>query len=86
MIVIRGDDPNTYPVIDPVSTVVLQADTRNVDTVIVAGRMLKHRGELVGADLRKARDDAASSLDYLLQHTEVQPHWVQSARSVQVTG
>ena len=86
VILIRGDDTNTYPVIDPVSTVVLQADTRNVDTVIVAGRVLKHRGELVGADLRKARDDAASSLDYLLQHTEVQPHWVQSSRSVQVTG
>jgi 5-methylthioadenosine/S-adenosylhomocysteine deaminase len=86
VVVIRGDDTNTYPVIDPVSTVVLQADTRNVDTVLVAGQVLKRGGELVGADLRKARDEAAGSLDYLLQHTQVQPHWVQSARSVQVTG
>jgi cytosine/adenosine deaminase-related metal-dependent hydrolase len=86
VVLIRGDDTNTYPVIDPVSTVVLQADTRNVDTVLVAGRVLKRGGELAGADLRKARDQAGASLDYLLQHTQVQPHWCQSARSVQVTG
>jgi 5-methylthioadenosine/S-adenosylhomocysteine deaminase len=86
VVLIRGDDTNTYPVIDPVSTVVLQADTRNVDTVFVAGEPLKRGGQLVGADLRRARDEAASSLDHLLQHTTVQPHWVQSARSVEVTG
>ena len=58
----------------------LQADTRNVDTVIVAGRVLKRDGALDGADLRRARDLAASSLDYLLSHTTIQPNWVQSAR------
>ena len=36
LVLIRGDQSNTYPVIDPVSTVVHQADTRNVDTVMVA--------------------------------------------------
>ena len=82
VVLIRGDDTNTYPVIDPVSTVVLQADTRNVDTVLVAGEPLKRDGQLVGADLRRARDEARSSLDYLLRHTTVQPHWVQRARSV----
>ena len=80
VVMIRCDDTNTYPVIDPVSTVVLQADTRNVDTVIVAGRILKRDGRLEGADLRRARDLAASSLDYLLTHTTIQPNWVQSAR------
>jgi cytosine/adenosine deaminase-related metal-dependent hydrolase len=79
VVVIRGDDSNTYPVIDPVSTVVLQADTRNVDTVIVAGKVLKRAGKLVDADLRSARDAAATSLEYLLDHTTVQPSWVQSA-------
>jgi cytosine/adenosine deaminase-related metal-dependent hydrolase len=81
VVVIRGDDTNTYPVIDPVSTVVLQADTRNVDTVFVAGEALKRDGQLVGADLRGARDRAAASLEYLIEHTEIQPHWVQSARA-----
>jgi len=86
VVLIRGDDTNTYPVIDPVSTVVLQADTRNVDTVLVAGEPLKRGGQLVGADLRRARDEAASSLDHLLRHTTVQPNWAPSGRSVQVTG
>ncbi len=58
----------------------LQADTRNVEPVFVAGEMLKRDGRLVGADLRGARDRAAASLDYLLGHTTIQPHWVQSAR------
>ena len=79
IVLVRGDDTNTYPVIDPVSTLVLQADTRNVDTVVVAGKVLKRGGKLVDADLRGARDRAASSLDHLLTHTAVQPNWVQSA-------
>jgi 5-methylthioadenosine/S-adenosylhomocysteine deaminase len=79
IVMVRGDDTNTYPVIDPVSTLVLQADTRNVDTVVVAGKVLKRGGELLDADLRGARDRAASSLDHLLTHTTVQPNWVQSA-------
>ena len=80
VVLIRCDHSNTYPLIDPVSTVVLQADTRNVDTVIVGGKVLKRDGKLVAGDLRRARDLAASSLDYLLQHTTVQPNWVQSAQ------
>jgi 5-methylthioadenosine/S-adenosylhomocysteine deaminase len=79
VVVLRCDQTNTFPVIDPVSTVVHQADTRNVDTVLVAGQVLKRGGDLVGADLRTARDLAAASLDYLLGHTAVQPGWVQSA-------
>jgi 5-methylthioadenosine/S-adenosylhomocysteine deaminase len=78
LVVLRCDHSNTYPIIDPVSTVVLQADTRNVDTVIVAGEILKREGRL-RADLRHARDLASSSLEHLLEHTTVQPHWVQSA-------
>jgi cytosine/adenosine deaminase-related metal-dependent hydrolase len=79
VILVRCDHTNAFPVIDPVSTVVLQADTRNVDAVFVAGKVLKRDGELVDADLRGARGRAAESLDYLLGHTTIQPHWVQSA-------
>ncbi len=81
VVMLRCDLSNAYPVIDPVSTVVHQADTRNVDTVVVAGRILKRDGRLVHGDLRRARDLAASALEYLLQHTAVQPHWVQSGRA-----
>jgi cytosine/adenosine deaminase-related metal-dependent hydrolase len=79
LVVLRCDLSNTYPVIDPVSTVVHQADTRNVESVMVAGEFLKRDGRLAGADLRRARDGAAASLEYLLQHTTIQPHWAQSA-------
>jgi cytosine/adenosine deaminase-related metal-dependent hydrolase len=80
LVVIRCEHSNAYPIIDPVSTVVHQADTRNVDTVMVDGRILKRDGQLVDADLRRARDLAASSLEFLLEHTAVQPNWVQSGR------
>jgi cytosine/adenosine deaminase-related metal-dependent hydrolase len=84
LVVIRCDDTNTYPVIDPVSTVVHQADTRNVDTVMIDGRIVKRDGRLVDADLRRARDLAATSLDFLLGHTTIQPNWVQSRRPTPV--
>ena len=80
VVVIRCDHSNAYPVVDPVSTVVHQADTRNVDTVLVDGRILKRDGRLVDADLRHARELAATSLEFLLGHTTVQPHWVQAGR------
>ncbi len=85
VVVIRCDHLNTFPIIDPVSTVVLQADTRNVETVFVAGKALKRDGKLVGPDLGRARSLATSSLEYLLGHTTVQPHWVQSRTPARAT-
>src|SRR5262249_34040394 len=81
LVMIACDQSTTYPVIDPVSTVVHQADTRNVDTVMVGGRLLKRRGALVGADLSGARDRAEASLDHLLAATQIQPNWAQSTRA-----
>ena len=78
LVLIRCDHSNTYPVIDPVSTVVHQADTRNVDTVMVDGEILKRDGKLMNGDLRRGRELAGSALNYLLEHTNVQPGWVQS--------
>src|SRR6476661_4938855 len=86
LVLISCDQSNTYPVIDPVSTVVHQADTRNVDTVMVGGRFLKRGGELVGADLTGARARAEASLDHLLSATQIQPNWVQSAGPTPVHG
>lgn len=86
LVVVRCDQTNTYPVIDPVSTVVHQADTRNVDLVMVGGRILKRDGRLVDVDLGAARDRAGSSLEYLLGHTAIQPNWVQSARVSEPVG
>jgi 5-methylthioadenosine/S-adenosylhomocysteine deaminase len=78
IVLLKTDAINLFPVIDPISNVVLQADTSNVDTVMVAGRFLKRDGKLLAGDLRSARDEIAASLEYLMSKVEKQPHWVQA--------
>jgi 5-methylthioadenosine/S-adenosylhomocysteine deaminase len=51
-------------VIDPVATVVLAADTGNVDTVIVGGTIRKRDGKLTG-DWDSARKKVEASSAYL---------------------
>jgi cytosine/adenosine deaminase-related metal-dependent hydrolase len=75
VVMLRFDHTNAWPLMDPVSTAVLQADTRNVDTVMVAGKVLKREGRLVGADLRQARELAEQSLEYLLETCQGRPEW-----------
>jgi cytosine/adenosine deaminase-related metal-dependent hydrolase len=65
VVVIDGSAPATAPVIDPVATVVLCADTANVDTVIIGGKVHKRDGRLV-ADWESARRRLQSSTDYLV--------------------
>ena len=40
---------------EPVGSIVVQANPSNVDTVIVAGRVVKRHGSLAGVDLARAR-------------------------------
>jgi cytosine/adenosine deaminase-related metal-dependent hydrolase len=47
LVVVRGDAPNMMPVNDPVAAIVLHAHAGNVDTVMVAGRILKRDGRLL---------------------------------------
>lgn len=51
LVVIRGDQVGTAPVVDPVATVVTSADTSNVDTVLVDGQVVKRNGRLTTAAL-----------------------------------
>jgi cytosine/adenosine deaminase-related metal-dependent hydrolase len=64
VVVIDGTAPGTAPVIDPVATVVLAADTSNVDTVVVGGMIHKRGGRLI-ADWDSARRRVQASSDYL---------------------
>lgn len=57
------------PVLDPVGAVVLSADTSNVDTVIVAGKILKRGGRLL-ADWDAVRARLQASTDHLLEARE----------------
>jgi cytosine/adenosine deaminase-related metal-dependent hydrolase len=50
VILVRADDLNIFPSVplgDPVQAVVMNAETANVDTVLVAGKAVKRRGKLV---------------------------------------
>ncbi|HEX7966584.1 MAG TPA: amidohydrolase family protein [Stellaceae bacterium] len=62
VVMLRADDLNLVPVVDPVRSVVFHAGIANVDTVFVAGRAVKRAGKLLHRDLdrRKAELAAAS--------------------------
>jgi hypothetical protein len=44
-------------------------DTSNVDTVFIAGKVMKQNGELVGVDLARVNRMARESRDYILVKT-----------------
>src|SRR6185436_1016307 len=47
VILVRADDLNMWPVHDPVTSVVMQAGTGNVDTVMIAGEIRKRHGKML---------------------------------------
>lgn len=69
VVVIDGHAPGVAPVVDPVGAVVLSADTSNVDTVLVGGKIHKRNGKLL-ADWGSARKAVQASSDYLREALE----------------
>ena len=65
VVLIRTDDINLYPSNHAIGTVVLAADTRNVDTVIIGGRVRKLRGRMAGVNMEQFRRMADESRNYL---------------------
>jgi cytosine/adenosine deaminase-related metal-dependent hydrolase len=63
LLVVRAEDVNNMPLNDAVGTLVLGADARNVDTVLVAGTARKWAGALVGEDIDALREDVTRSRD-----------------------
>ena len=80
IVLIRTDQVNVAPVVDPVATVVIAADTSNVDTVMVAGRIVKHNGQLARVDLPSLLRRLDGARDYLLSQAGTISHWVLSRR------
>ena len=66
VVVIDGKGAGMSPIIDPVAAVVLCADTSNVDTVIIAGKIQKRDGKLV-ADWDSARRKIQDSSEHLIE-------------------
>jgi 5-methylthioadenosine/S-adenosylhomocysteine deaminase len=65
IVTIRTDDINVYPSNHALGTVALAADARNIDTVIIGGRVRKLRGKMVGVHMDKFRQLADESREYL---------------------
>ncbi|HEY0447814.1 amidohydrolase family protein [Actinophytocola sp.] len=61
LVLLRTDLLGVAPAHDPVGAVVLSADTRAVDTVLVAGRVLKRGGHLLHHDVAKVLDSLTES-------------------------
>jgi cytosine/adenosine deaminase-related metal-dependent hydrolase len=63
VILLRTDRMNVTPMNDPATAVVIGMDTSNVDTVLIAGRVMKRHGELQYVDWSAVRTTAAESRD-----------------------
>ncbi|MFI6294676.1 amidohydrolase family protein [Nonomuraea sp. NPDC050790] len=63
LILLRADDLTVFPVTDPVATVVSAGHPGLVDTVLVAGRVVKRDGVLVDVDLAALRTRLLESRD-----------------------
>ena len=53
--IVRAGDLNLFPVHDPAASVVMQAGIANVDTVLIAGRIVKRNGNLLYGDLERKK-------------------------------
>jgi len=65
IIMLRTDAINVMPMNNAYGAVVLAMDTSNVDTVLIAGKVVKQGGRLVGVDLARVRREAEQSRDYI---------------------
>jgi len=68
LILLRKDDLNLSPLHDPIASLVMHAGPENVDTVLIAGRVMKRNGRLVYADLARKCAALASSGERLTQN------------------
>ena len=67
LILIRMDDINLFPVTDPTKAIVAGGHPGNVDTVMVAGRILKWEGKLLHPAWRSVQQDAQAILRRLVE-------------------
>jgi cytosine/adenosine deaminase-related metal-dependent hydrolase len=69
IIMLRTDQINVMPVNNGYGAVVLSMDTSNVDTVFIAGKMMKAQGKLLGVDMPRLSRLLRQSQEYLLSKT-----------------
>src|SRR5262249_29763976 len=66
IVMLRTDAINVMPLNNAPGAVVTLMDTSNVDTVLIAGKVVKQNGKLVGVDLEKIRRTVEASRNAVL--------------------
>ncbi|MET8052449.1 MULTISPECIES: amidohydrolase family protein [unclassified Streptosporangium] len=66
VLVVRAEDLNNMPLNDPIGTLVLGSDPRNIDAVLIAGQVRKWAGTVLDLDLAGLREDVRASRDRVL--------------------
>src|ERR1700734_1214662 len=67
IIMLRTSGVAVFPVTNVIGTIVQAVERSDVDTVMVAGRLRKRSGKLIGVDVEKLSAEASASRDYLLE-------------------
>jgi len=65
IVLLNADNVGSYPKANAIATVVQGCNIGSVDTVLVAGQVMKWRGKLVDVDLNKIRRMVDSSREYI---------------------
>ena len=73
LVLLRTDRMNVTPLNDPATAVVVGMDTGNVDTVLVAGRIMKRHGAIVGVDWPALMHAASEARDRVLDKSGFKP-------------
>ena len=66
IVLLRADDITMFPVRDPIASIVMQAGVANVDTVLVAGQVMKRGGKLLHPGLPELKAALRRSGDRIL--------------------
>ena len=75
IVLLKANAINTAPMVDPVATIVVFADTSNVDSVFVAGRAVKQNGRLVDVDVDRVVQRLEESRNHILSGDGLLPEW-----------
>jgi 5-methylthioadenosine/S-adenosylhomocysteine deaminase len=78
IVLLKTNAINTAPMVDPIGTIVVFADTSNVDSVFVAGRAVKRNGQLVDVDLDRIFAKLDESRNHILGEGELLPDWAEA--------
>jgi 5-methylthioadenosine/S-adenosylhomocysteine deaminase len=73
VIMLRADRLNTTPLNDPATAVVVGMHAGNVDTVMVAGRLMKRDGRLLHVDWPAVHRSAGASRDHVIAASGFRP-------------